>query len=214
MPANNLKTTSIAAGTAVVIADTNLAAAAASVDDLIAKIKDQDDAVGGPAWQGAGSCGAPAVKPLAGVMANADLEIARAAKRALWKVVRHAGRPGATKEAKAVAAELIALLASSPTIVRREALWTLSEIGGDEAVAPMAALLSDKEVREDARCALMRLPGRKTTTALKSAFAGAPEEFKFALAESLRQRSEKVKGYPSQKLVPTRQTTVAPPQAN
>jgi hypothetical protein len=80
----------------------------------------------------------------------------------------------------------------------------LSEIGGDDAVAPMAALLTDKDVREDARCALMRLPGRKATAALKSAFDRAPEEFKFALAESLRARGEKVNGYPSQKLVPTR----------
>jgi len=186
----------------------------AAIDDLIAKIKSQDDSVRGPAWQGAGPCGAPAVKPLAAVMTDADFEIARAAKRALYKIVRHAGRPGAAKEAKAVATELVALLPSNTTVVRREVLWMLSEIGGDESVAPMAALLSDKDLREDARCELMRLRGRKATAALKSAFASAPEEFKFALAESLRQRGEKVKGYPSQKLVPTRQTTVAQPKAN
>jgi len=185
----------------------------AAIDDLIAKIKSRDDAVRGPAWQSAGSVGAPAVKPLADVMTDANFEIARAAKRALYKIVRHAGRPGAAKEAKAVATELVALLPSNPTVVRREALWMLSEIGGDEAVAPVAALLSDKTLREDARCALMRLPGRKATAALKKAFASAPEEFKFALAESLRQRGEKVKGYPSQKLVPTRQTAVAQSKA-
>ena len=117
----------------------------------------------------------------------------------------------AATEARAVATELIALLSSSPTVVRREVLWMLSEIGGDDSVASMATLLTDKEVREDARCALMRLPGRKATAALESAFATAPEEFKFALAESLRQRGEKVNGYPSQKLVPTRQTKVAQP---
>jgi len=214
MTANNLKTATTVAGAATALAKASHAAQPASVDELLAKIKSQDDNVRGPAWQGAGPCGAPAVKPLAAVMTDADFEIARSAKRALYKIVRHAGRPSATKEAKAVAAELIALLPSSPTVVRREALWMLSEIGGDEAVAPMATLLSDKEVREDARCALMRLPGRKATAALKSAFASAPEEFKFALAESLRQRGEKVKGYPSQKLVPTRQTTVVQPKPN
>ena len=125
--------------------------------------------------------------------------------------MRHAGRPGAAREARAVAAELIALLPNIPTVVRREALWMLSEISGDDAVAPMAALLTDKEVREDARCALTRLPGRRATTALKDAFAKAPEEFKFALAESLRQRGERVDGYPSRKLVPTAQTRIAPP---
>ena len=138
---------------------------------------------------------------------DADFEISRCAKRALYKIVRHAGRPGASKEAQAVEKELIPLLQSSAVPVRREVLWMLSEIGGDDAIAPMAALLTDKEVREDARCALMRLPGTKATAALKSAFDSAPEEFKFALAESLRVRGEKVTGYPSQKLVPTRATT-------
>ena len=209
MTTNNFKTTTVVTGTFAAIAGVSHAAEAAAADELIAKIKSQDDNVRGPAWQGAGPCGAPAVRPLAAVMTDADFEIARSAKRALYKIVRHAGRPGAAKETKAVVAELIALLSNSPAVVRRETLWMLSEIGGDEAVAPMAALLSDKELREDARCALVRLPGKKATAALKSAFAGAPEEFKFALAESLRQRGEKVKGYPSQKLVPTRQTTVA-----
>jgi len=189
-------------------------AGTAVTDDLIAKIKSQDDSVRGPAWQGAGPCGAPAVKPLAALMTDADFEIARAAKRALWKIVHHAGRPGAAQEAKAVEKELIALLAGSLTVVRREVLWMLSEIGGAEAVSAMAALLSDKEVREDARCALIRLPGREATAALKTVFASAPEEFKFALAESLRQRGEKVSGYPSQKLVPTRQTAVTQPKTS
>ena len=212
MTANNLKTTALVAGTAAAIAGTSRVAEAASVDELIAKIKSQDDNVRGPAWQSAGLCGAPAVKPLAAVMTDADFEIARSAKRALYKIIRHVGRLGAAKEAKAVATELISLLSSSPAVARREALWMLSELGGDEAVAPMAASLSDKELREDARCALMRMPGRKATAALKSAFTSAPEEFKFALAESLRQRGEKVKGYPSRKLVPTRQTSVVQPE--
>lgn len=211
MTANNLKTTTVVAGTATAIAAASRTAEAAAVDDLIAKIKSTDDAVRGPAWQGAGPCGAPAVITLGSLMLHADFEIARAAKRALWKIVRHAGRPGAAKEAEAVATKLIALLLRKRGASRREALWMLSEIGGNDAVVPMAALLSDKDAREDARCALMRLPGRKVTTALKSAFASAPEEFKFALAESLRQRGEKVKGYPSQKLVPTRQTSVVQP---
>ena len=47
----------------------------------------------------------------------------------------------------------------------------------------MAGLLSDPVFREEARCALTRLPGRKATAALRTAFTSAPEEFKFALAE-------------------------------
>lgn len=209
MTTNSLKTSLLVAGTAAAMEQTSQAAEAASVDDFIARIKSQDDDVRGTAWQDAGPQGAPAVNPLAAAMTDANFEIARAAKRALYKIVRHAGRPGAPREARAVARELIALLSASPTVVRREVLWMLSEIGSDDAVTPIAALLADKEVREDARCALMRVSGRRATAALRSAFASAPEEFKFALAESLRRRGEKVNGYPSQKLVPTRQTKVA-----
>ena len=211
---NDFKTATYVAGTAAVLASASHAAETASLDDFIAKIKSTDDKIRGPAWQGAAPLGAPAVKPLAAVMTNADFEVARSAKRALYKIVRHAGRPGAEKEAKAVEQELIPLLKNEAGTVRREVLWMLSEIGTDDAIAPMAALLSDQEVREDARCALMRFPSSQATAALKSAFATAPEEFKFALAESLRKRGEKVEGYPSQKLVPKRPTAVAQPKTS
>jgi hypothetical protein len=56
----------------------------------------------------------------------------------------------------------------------------------------------------------MRLPGSKVTKAFQRAFDSAPEEFKFALAESLRQRGKTVAGYPSQKLKPVKQTSIKP----
>ena len=182
---------------------------AGSVEDLIARIKSKDDAVRGPAWQSAEFAGAAAVKPLAEVMLDPDFEVARSAKRALCRIVRHAGRPGAKAETKAVVEQLIPLLAHSHALVRREAAWRLSEIAGDEAIKPMSALLADPEAREDARCALMRFSSGKATAAFKTAFAGAPEEFKSALAESLRDRGVQVKGYPSQKTVPSRKTGIS-----
>lgn len=186
-------------------------AAGATVDDLMARLRSPDDSVRGPAWQGAARHGAPAVRPLAAAMTDAELETARAAKRALWVIVRHAGRPGAAREAQAVAKELLSALASPGVAVRREILWMLSEIGDDGAIAPISALLTDSEVRQDAVAALMRLPGRKATAALSKAFRGAPEDFKPALADALRRRGESVQGYPSQKLVPTRTTAVKHP---
>lgn len=210
MTTNEFKTAAIVTGTATVIANTSQAADAGSVDDLIAKIKSPDDKIRGPAWQGAAPAGAPAVKPLAAVMMDENFEVARSAKRGLYRIVRHAGRPGAKNEAKAVEKELIPLLKNDAVAVRREVLWMLSEIGTDAAVAPMAALLTDKEICEDARCALMRIPGKQVTKAFTDAFKTAPEDFKYALAESLRQRGETVKAYPSKKLAPTKQTTVGP----
>jgi len=180
------------------------------VADLVAKIKSPDDTVRGPAWQGAASAGAAALTPLAGVMSDADLEVARAARRAVWVIVRHAGRPGAEGERKAVQVELVLLLRGQPAPVGKAVLWMLSEIGDAAAGAPMAALLSDVELREDARCALLRVPGPEVAEALRAAFKTAPEDFKVALAESLRQRGQAVPGYPSQKLVPVKPTSLSP----
>jgi len=179
-----------------------------TVNDLVARIKSKDDSIRGPAWQTAESVGAPAVRPLAELMTDPDFETARAAKRALYRIVRHAGRPGAKREAEAVTEELVLVLGSAPARARRQVVWMLSEIAADQAVPAIAALLADPEVREDARCALIRPGSRKATAALKTALANAPEDFKSALAEALREGGVKVNGYPSQKLVPSRKTSV------
>lgn len=196
--------------TPILAAVTASASAHGSVSELIGNIKSPDEAVRGSAWQGAAQFGAPAVKPLADLMQDPGMETARSAKRALWKIVRQAGRAGAGQERKAVVAELIPLLAKNQTPTRCEVLWMLSEIGGDEAVAAIAALLASQELREDARAALQRIPGNKSLAALKSALKTAPEAYKPAIAVSLRARGVTVKGYPSQKLVPTKQTEIKP----
>ncbi len=182
--------------------------ASASVDAFIEQLKNPDHDVSGAACQGAATCGAPAVEPLGRLLDAPDFELARRTKRALYHIVRHAGRPGAEKERAAVEGKLISLLEGPSANIRRQALWMLSEIGGNKSIKAMSALLMDPEAREDARCALMRLPGRKVTAAFKTAFAQAPEEFKYALAESLRLRGERIDGYPSRKKIPTANTTV------
>jgi hypothetical protein len=180
-----------------------------AVARLLADIQSTDDAVRGPAWQGAGPAGAPAVAPLAGVLTHADFEIARSARRALYQIVRYAGRPGAGREAAAVEGALLAALAAERTAAaRRHLLWMLSEIGGDAAVVPIAALLDDAELREDARGVLQRIPGGKPVAALKKALAKAPPDFQPALADALRARGQKVGGHPSRKLTPVKPTSV------
>jgi HEAT repeat protein len=204
-----LRGNSLAVGAAAVgTATAARSADSSAVARLVAEIQSPDENARAAAWQGAGPLGAPAVQPLAKVMAHSDFEIARAAKRALWKIVRHAGSPRAGKVRKAVQAELVSLLRSAPLPVRREALWMLSEIGDDGAVGPLAGVLGDAEVREDARCALERVPGAKASRALEHSLTTAPEDFRPALANSLRVRGRKVAGYPSRKLAPVKQTTV------
>ena len=193
------------------MAQTASTAQAQGVDELIAGIKSSSDKVRTEAWLSAGEAGAPAVKPLAKVMTDNDLEVARAAKRALWKIVRHTGRPGANKERRAVETELAGLLGrKQPVAVRREVLWMLSEIGARISIKPIAGLMRNKDLREDARMALERIPGKRAVTTLKAAFEKAPEDFKPNIAQSLRKRGEEVAGYPCQKLVPTKKTDVKP----
>ena len=178
------------------------AAESASVETLVEQIKNPNDAVRGPAWQSAARYGAPAIQPLSALLTHRDFEIARAGRRAMWLIVRHAGRPGAEQERTAAVAELLPLLKHQQASVRREALWMLSEIGRDEAVEPAAALLADAEVHDDARAALERIPGEKSLTALKSGLETAPEAYRPAIAQSLRVRGVNVSGYPSKKLTP------------
>ncbi len=205
MSTNKLKKASLAAGAVATMAGTAPAAQRnRGVNRLIAKIESSDAETRTNAWQRAGDVGAPAVQPLAMVMTDDDLEVARAAKRAMWKIVRHTGRPGADTARKAVETKLRGLLGDDqPVAVRREVLWMLSEIGGMRSVKPIAALLSDKNLREDARMVLERIPIRGAVQALNAGFKAAPEDFKPNLAQSLRKRGRKVSGYPCVKLVPT-----------
>lgn len=208
MTTNELKTATVMLSAAAIAGITQAAIGPGSVDELVTAIKSKDDKVRGPAWQNAGACGAPALQPLAAAVTDPDFEIARCAKRAMWVIVRHAGRPGAEAERQAVQAALLPLLKDQPVPVRREVLWMLSEIGDAEAITAMAALLADAEVREDARCALTRLPYPQATKVLDTAFKTAPENFKSALAESLRARGVVVAGYPNQKLKPTKEPSL------
>ncbi|HUT28382.1 MAG TPA: HEAT repeat domain-containing protein [Sedimentisphaerales bacterium] len=206
---SDLKKASVGGICAVVTSATGDAADTGAVDKLIAGIKDKDEKVRTEAWLGAGQVGAQAAKPLAKVMSNNDLEVARAAKRGLWQLVRHAGRPKAGAERKAVEAELLGLLGDDqPVSVRREVLWMLSEIGAGKSVDAIAALLSNEQLREDARMALQRIPNKKALAALKAALDTAPDDFKLNIAQSLRQRGVKVEGLPCVKLVPTKKTNV------
>jgi hypothetical protein len=179
-----------------------------TVDALIAKIKDRSDKVRAEGWASAGKVGAAAVKPLAAVMTSgdADLEVARAARRALWQVVHYVGRPGGEKERSEVVPELQALLADAwPEALRREVLWMLSEIGTAESVATIAASMKSSSLLEDARCALTRIPGEESLQALKEALLSVPEKYRPHIAQALRGRGMELSEelYPSQRLVPT-----------
>ncbi len=182
------------------------AAKGRALKNLIKKIKDNDPEVRTEAWLSAGKVGAPAIPALAELMSVKDAEVARAAKRGMWKIVRHVGNPDTDKGKRFAVTKLLGLLGDDVSVpVGREVLWMLSELGTASVVEPIAALLDNKELREDARMVLERIPGPKAKGALRAAFKEAPEDFKQNLAQSLRKLGVNVKGYPCVKLKPVKQ---------
>jgi hypothetical protein len=186
-----------------------------TVDNLIAKIKDKSDKVRAEGWMNAGKVGAAAIKPLASVTTSgdSDLEVARAAKKALWQIVHNFGRVDAEDQRKAILDKLQSLLTDDwPDAFRREVLWMLSEIGNDSSVEPIAAVLKSRELLDDARCALQRIPGETSLTALKDALESVPKAYKNNIVHALRVRGveQGLENYPEENLIPTKSTDIKP----
>ncbi len=187
-----------------------------TLDALLKGIKSDDPDVRTEAWLAAGQVGAPALAPLAKIVADGELEVSRAAKRAMWKIVRTVGAPGEGDGKAAAETELTGLLGEGqPDSVRREVLWMLSEIGGEktiDAIREMPDVLENKAIREDARCCVQRIPGQAAVDALAEGLEASEDEFQLALAQSLRARGVEVdtQKYPCKKLVPTKETSVKP----
>ena len=178
-----------------------------TLNELLENIQSDSAQTRTTAWQQAGTIGAAAVKPLAALCTQTHQEKARAARRGLERIVRVVGAPGAEAGKSSVIRELLGLLGDDqPVALRRELLWLLSEIGGDESVPAIAALLNQDDLREDARMVLERIPGDASLAALRRALNAGPEDFRLNIAQSLRARGETVdlKAYPCQKLVPTK----------
>ena len=186
-----------------------------TVDSLIAKIKDKSDKVRAEGWLSAAKVGAAAIKPLAAVTTSgdSDLEVARAAKKALWQIVHDFGRIEAEDQRKAILAELQALLTDDwPDAFRRDVLWMLSEIGDDSSVEAIYAVLKNRELLDDARCALERIPGQAALDALKAALESVPKGYRNAIAHALRVRGVEpgLDKYPEENLNPPKQSDAKP----
>jgi HEAT repeat protein len=176
-----------------------------TVQELINQVQSSDESARQKAMEAAKTAGPEAVVPLARAMQSGQVEVVRTATRSLWNLVHAEGAPGGAHP-RETGEKLLGLLGSDqPTAVRREALWMVSEICETRAaVRPVAALLENPELKEDARLVLERLPGKAAVNALQAGFVSADDDFKFALAASLRKRGVAVEGYPSQKLLPIR----------
>jgi hypothetical protein len=188
-----------------------------TVDNLIAKIKDKSAKVRAEGRLSAGKVGAAAIKPLAAVTTSGDsvLEVARSAKRALWQIVYGYGKIEVEEQRKSILNELQSLLTDDwPDAFRREVLWMLSEIGDDSSVQSISEVLKVRRLIDDARCALQRIPGDASLSALKAALDSVPNGYKNNIAHALRARGVQsgLEKYPEENLTPPKPVVAKPPE--
>ncbi len=159
-----------------------------TVERLIAALAGSDAAARWEAVSRAHEAGPAAVQALGRIMQGNDPAAAKAASEALKRLVHAAAKPGQdTGKRKAVSGELLKQTrAGNARAVRSDALMYLGLIGGREQVQGIQALLADTDVREYARMALERIPGRDAEAALKGAEVTA--SYKAAIQQSLRHR--------------------------
>lgn len=136
--------------------------------------------------------GTDLILPLGMVYAGSDQASGKAAYEAIKKIVYNAGRPGAVAEAKSAADQLLRLAAPEyPRFVRADALELLGVVASDTETSALGALIDDKDVGEDARMALERIPGKAADDALKAAARTGGKARKDAIDLSLRHRKLK-----------------------
>ena len=123
-------------------------------------------------------------------------------------------RPGAEDERKATVAALIEVFTDEqlPVQLRRDVIWMLSEVITNDEYDPAQAAeqFKNPDFRDDLRMALQRIPGDNAIAALKAGLEIVPDDFKPAIACSLRARGVEVPNVPCVKLKPTKQTKVKP----
>lgn len=198
-----------------------------TVDKLLTQLQSRDPEERTQAWLAAGPLGAKAIPQLMELIMKCEaevaelkaqgknkelaypLEVGRAAKRAVWKIVRTVGAPDAAPEAKQAVEEVLIgyIRAGLPDQLRRDVLWMLSEIGSDRtvrAIVDLPGILQDTAIRDDARACVQRIATPYAIEMLKLGLEEAQDDFRLAIAESLRVLGVAVdpERYPSRKLVP------------
>jgi len=132
-----------------------------------------------------------AIGELAKALVSEDLSKWANADRTLEALCHRAAAPGREAHrvgaSKALIAQLKAKL-SKPGLAR--IIRHIERIGGAEAVPALAGLLSNKDLREPARRALMRNPAPAAVEALRAALPKADKQFRIALIDALGARRD------------------------
>ncbi|UCH36326.1 MAG: ThuA domain-containing protein [Armatimonadota bacterium] len=133
--------------------------------------------------------GEPAVAPLMAMVAAGDAQLAGEARDTLiWIAQRWAGTP----QAAGIQRWVIHLAGRERAAsVRRIAAHMLGLMGDARAVATLKSMLSEDALREDARQALMQIPGPEATQALVEMLGTVGPESQQAILHALGARGDR-----------------------
>jgi type 1 glutamine amidotransferase/HEAT repeat protein len=133
--------------------------------------------------------GAPAVRPLFGLLGSEDATLVDTAKRVLrWIAQRWAD---SAEQQPAISAALLEFARPAQAVAVREfAINLLGLAGTREAVPTLAGFLDDEALREAARGALAQIPGPQAEAALIKALRSGPAEFRALVAADLGRRGD------------------------
>jgi hypothetical protein len=156
---------------------------------LLEAIRGADADARWSAAENAADAGAEAIPELAQVMGGNDPEKAKAARVAMERIALASTAPGKEELRRSVSGALADVARGDGALAaRRQAVRLLGFAGGAEACDTLAALIGQKDLREDARMALQRIPGNAADRALEQAARKAPAGYESALRRSLRDR--------------------------
>ena len=159
------------------------------MEEWLARVASPDGNVRQAAWLEAAKYGAPAIVPLGQLLAGEDKSVARAARLAMEVIVADAGKPGNEAKRAATSRALGEALKTQPPVTARQTeIRMLALVGGDEAAPLLGSLLADKDVGEDARQALARIPGPAATQALIEGLSHAAPERQVGFINALARR--------------------------
>ncbi|MBI2302882.1 MAG: DUF1080 domain-containing protein, partial [Armatimonadetes bacterium] len=161
-------------------------AAQGNLDDLLAKLPGDKPGAGQETIAAIAQLGPDAFAALIGKLSPAGGGVDAAPRFALNGLAFFVTRPGAEAERKSFAEALVAGLAAKPDpLVQLLLIELLERCGKVEAVAPLAALLTDARLGPNAGPALVRIGGPLVGKALLQALAGAAAEVKPGIVEAL-----------------------------
>lgn len=165
------------------------AAFAQTVSDLTKQLAGDDAEARRTAWETLAQQGPDAIVPVGALFASDDPAVRRAAHLAMEAIVARASAPDGARAAAAEAL-LTLLQADLPATEKRIVLRYVSLVGSDESVAPVAALLTDTDLGEQARETVARIPGAAARVALEERLMSGDPAVAIAAADALAQRGE------------------------